>query len=95
MTDLSFLSFLSPRLVFTDALVEQYRFPRSKKRRIREKWAKKRGNWRPSTKVMMSTDNGVVTFYAHPSLESFIYAVSPQPPLTPSDRSIPTYPPHA
>lgn len=27
---------------------EQFRFPRTKRRRIREKWATRQGNWRPS-----------------------------------------------
>ena len=33
-------------------LIEQYRFPRSKRKRIRKKWSKdKEGNFEPSTKV--------------------------------------------
>jgi hypothetical protein len=65
MTDL--LSFLAPRIVFSVSLVEQYRFPRSKKKRIRAKWAKRDGNWRPLTKVLMDRETG--TIYAHPTME--------------------------
>lgn len=36
-------------IIETDMLEEQYRFPRSKKRRIRNKWKKNKNNWRPIT----------------------------------------------
>lgn len=32
----------------TKPMMEQYRFPRSKKKRIRAKWRKRKGNWRPT-----------------------------------------------
>lgn len=36
----------------SEGLLEQYRFPRTKKRRIRNKWAKRPGNLRPARKAM-------------------------------------------
>ena len=46
----------------SENLVEQYRFPRTKKRRIRNKWAKRPINFRPSRKIYQSA-NGI---YVHP-----------------------------
>lgn len=36
-------------VVETDMLIEQFRFPRSKKKRIRNKWSKNKNNFRPIT----------------------------------------------
>ncbi len=37
---------LLPNPIVTPAMREQFRFPRSKKKRIRKKWRKRRENWR-------------------------------------------------
>lgn len=39
------------RIVENHLFVKQWRFPRSKKRRIRKKWAGVKTNWRPDNKV--------------------------------------------
>lgn len=44
--------------------VEQYRFPRSKRKRIRRKWSKQAVNWRPRTNFIR-VPNGI---YEHPEL---------------------------
>ncbi|MFA6959935.1 MAG: hypothetical protein WC205_04190 [Opitutaceae bacterium] len=54
---------LSGEIKASEALVEQFRFPKSKKKRIRKKWAKRPGNWRPMKKVWVLEDG---TIYAHP-----------------------------
>lgn len=38
------------KIVESEFLVEQFRFPRSKKKRIRKKWANRQENWRPDIK---------------------------------------------
>lgn len=45
-------------------MVEQFRFPKSKKRRIRNKWAKRPENWRPMRRAMIMGDMVLM----HPSL---------------------------
>jgi hypothetical protein len=45
-------------------LEEQYRFPRSKKKRIQKKWKRDKRNWGPMRGVIVQGDN----FYGHPSL---------------------------
>lgn len=47
-------------------LQEQFRFPRSKKKRIRTKWAKRPENWRPAHQVYWDALTG--NAYAHPQL---------------------------
>lgn len=39
------------RIVESHLFVKQWRFPRSKKRRIRKKWAAVKTNWRPDDKI--------------------------------------------
>lgn len=34
-------------LIASSAMIEQFRFPRSGKKRIRNKWQKREANWRP------------------------------------------------
>lgn len=55
-----------PRIYSTPLAVErkQYRFPRSKKKRIRNKWAKREQNYRYIPRIYQLGD----AIYAHPSL---------------------------
>lgn len=53
------------RIVYSEVCVEQYRFPRTKKRRIRNKWAARPGNFRPSRNAFI-TDTMIVM---HPSMQ--------------------------
>lgn len=41
------------KVIESPAMVKQWRFPRSKKRRIRHKWACVAANFRPSDKVLI------------------------------------------
>lgn len=53
------------------SIVEQFRFPRSKKKRIRQKWSKNKSrNSRPSQKVLTYIDhkNCERVFIVHPSM---------------------------
>lgn len=62
------------RLVTSDLMVEQFRFPKTKKRRIRNKWAKRPENWRPMRRAMIMGDMVLV----HPSLAAPIWAATPE-----------------
>jgi len=44
------------------SFIVQYRFPRSKKARIRKKWSKKLSNYKPDPQVYQINDK----LYAHP-----------------------------
>ena len=59
-------SFSGPELFESPNLLEQFRFPKSKKKRIRAKWAKRSCNWRPSSKII-SMDGGR-KLICHPEL---------------------------
>lgn len=50
------------RIVESHLLVEQWRLPRSKKRRIRRKWAARKSNWKPDGKIYKMGD----TIWCHP-----------------------------
>jgi len=52
------------QIIESAALVVQFRRPRTKKRRIQKKWAKKPANFRPRPDVLFDQARGVV--YAHP-----------------------------
>ena len=52
------------RIIESTRLVEQFRFPRTKKRRIRKKWAKRSQNYRPSRRCFV--DERLRVIYAHP-----------------------------
>jgi len=54
-----------PRIIEDHRLTEQYRFPRSRKRRIRKKWARRSENHRASSKAYLLPDGTVV---CHPTL---------------------------
>lgn len=51
-------------------ITEQFRFPRTKKRRIRNKWSKRPENWRPSRRAYLTGD----TLYVHPKMATLIRA---------------------
>lgn len=46
----------------SENVVEQFRFPRTKKRRIRNKWAKRPVNFRPARRFYATND----AIYVHP-----------------------------
>jgi hypothetical protein len=51
---------LSFHIVESAACVVQFRFPRTKKRRIRNKWINRPGNFRPSVNVFVSKEQNTV-----------------------------------
>jgi hypothetical protein len=56
----------SPFPVYTNyAIMEQFRFPSSKSRRIRKKWAKRAENFRPSRSIYKTADG----LFCHPQTE--------------------------
>lgn len=59
-------------------MVEQFRFPKSKKRRIRRKWAKRTENWRPMTKALFNKNTNEI--YIHPNMLALIAHLSDTPP---------------
>lgn len=73
------------RICQSAGMVEQYRFPRSKKRRIQKKWWKDKANFKGSTEVILDERNRVI--YCHPSMYTFIKAQ-----LTPSIKGTGFYP---
>ncbi len=55
------------RIIETPALdMVQFRFPKSKKKRIRKKWAKRPENWRPNNKAYLAFDG---TLYVSPHMK--------------------------
>lgn len=50
------------KIIESTNIVEQFRFPRTKKRRIRNKWAKRPENQRPASKAVLMGD----AFVCHP-----------------------------
>jgi hypothetical protein len=54
----------APTIRATELCVEQYRFPKTRKRRIRAKWAKRPANWRPARRGYLDTAHNVL--YVHP-----------------------------
>ena len=68
MMEQAFLAgFGGPRIIPDDRLVEQFRFPKSRKRRIRKKFAKTPANFRPSTKAYATPDGALI---CHPTFVS-------------------------
>lgn len=55
-------SYYGLHLCISDTVVEQFRFPRTKKRRIRNKWSKRPINFRPSRKALQMGNS----LYMHP-----------------------------
>lgn len=58
-----------PRIIINNHMIEQVRFPKSKKNRIRKKWANRIENFRPSTKIMIVEGS----FVCHPSTAYALY----------------------
>lgn len=52
------------RIQTDDNLVDQWRRPRSRSRRIRRKWAKDPRNWRPSHRFIVQAN----TIVCHPAM---------------------------
>lgn len=50
------------QVIVSETIKEQFRFPRTKKRRIRNKWSKREENWRPSSKALIMHK----VMYVHP-----------------------------
>ncbi len=48
------------KIIESNLLVEQYRFPKSKKKRIRVKWAKRPANWRPDIKRAYQMGDAII-----------------------------------
>lgn len=59
--------------------LEQFRFPRSKKRRIRKKWAARQQNFKqvPNTTLYYLPKQGVI--YCHPESAAKLYAAMMEP----------------
>lgn len=58
-------TFLSYRILESPSMVKQWRFPRTKKRRIRKKWAAVKANWRPDKMIYQMRNN---CFVCHPQM---------------------------
>ena len=57
------------RIYTNPRLVEQYRFPRTHKRRIRKKWSSRKQNYRPSLKLCyVGRDHAGEFFVCHPAV---------------------------
>lgn len=57
-------SYFGPKLVESQHVTEQFRFPRTKKRRIRNKWTARPENHRPRRGVLHDKVNNIL--YVHP-----------------------------
>ncbi len=70
---------LAPRIISDPRLVhtEQFRFPRSKKRRIREKWARRPFNSKlsPDQGYYIAKLDGVETWIFHPSMFEQVHSI--------------------
>lgn len=53
------------KILESAAMVEQFRFPKSKGRRIRKKWSRNKINWRPMQHFLRYGDDYVI---CHPTL---------------------------
>ena len=54
------------KIITDPKMVEQFRFPRSKSKRIKNKWQKKPTNFRPAKHTLMDQRRGIV--YCHPAV---------------------------
>lgn len=66
---------------------QQFRFPRTRKRRIRKKWAKDTGNWRRAP--MMSVLQLGNRFYCHPVVAAKLRRQIQGSPMTYLEESTP------
>lgn len=60
---------INGRIEASEAVQEQYRFPRTKKRRIRNKWSKHQENFRPARHALLTEDGKI---YIHPTRLSLL-----------------------
>ncbi len=88
MNNLTYNSFLNlaarfgePEIRATEMCVEQFRFPRSRKRRIRNKWAKRPVNWRPARRGYL--DKAANVLYVHPEVLTQMKKAVDKPPQSP------------
>lgn len=58
------------KIIPTKTMVKQFRFPRSKGKRIQKKWKKIPSNFKPSRDVIIDNQHGII--YCHPSIYSEI-----------------------
>lgn len=58
-------NFGAMRIFQVSSMVEQFRFPRSKRKRIRNKWRKRSSNFRPSRHALVNQRRGHI--YCHPT----------------------------
>lgn len=68
------------RLCPSEHVLEQFRFPRSKKKRIRNKWAKRACNFRPARKMYMDEKGNM---YVHESMMGRLICEMTGPDMTP------------
>lgn len=57
------------KIIESEYLLEQFRFPRSRKKRIRNKWAKRPENFRPSVKAVYQMGDTII---CHPKMAALI-----------------------
>ena len=57
---------LGINFIKSDLMVEQYKFPRSKRKRIKKKWSKRTKNYRSKKEGILINKN---TFFYHPVLQ--------------------------
>ena len=74
------MDILGLRLIETPNMVEQFRFPKTKKKRILKKWAKRSQNWRPSKQVFLLEKEN--TLICHPIMASLVKKELMVPPWT-------------
>lgn len=55
------------RIIEDSRLTEQFRFPRTRKRRIMKKWTARHANHRASTKMVLYVANGIDYCVCHPA----------------------------
>lgn len=61
---MNILNFGNVKIIESVHLTIQFRFPRTKKRRIRKKWAKRSENFKPREEVLYDKERNLI--YAHP-----------------------------
>lgn len=67
--------FTLPKIYSNPNLTEQFRFPVSKRKRIRKKWSKRPENWRPSRSVYVVGEHGEGGMFCHPIVKTGIERV--------------------
>lgn len=57
------------RIITSEHLVVQYRFPRTKKRRIRKKWRQDPRNWKPDPRAYIYKEPTLASVFGRPDSE--------------------------